>query len=405
MNRTHADPLRRAAAVGSWPDFLANCGSFAADVAAAAPHDRSFLDGRYGAADLESWLAQTRARFLDLLHYAPPPCDLAPELIDRQDHGDFVRETVLLSTAPWSRIPCDVLLPARPRDGRWPAPAVVALHCHGGVFRWGREKIISPSNPDDDHPVLQRYRGSLYGGRGYANELARRGYVVAVIDAFYFGERRLRYEHGEWPDAYRAAEAALEPDSEEWLKLLDRAHQEVMPRVAGALFQAGATWPGVFVWDDRRTIDYLQSRPEVDPERIGCVGLSVGGYRSALLAAADERVRAAVTVGWMCGLGDLWPIGRWMHSAGWVHYVPGLFQELDLPDVATLTCPRALMVMQGRQDRLFPPDGMQRAIDHLGAAYAKAGVGERFQGRMFDVPHQFNLAMQDEAFDWLDRWV
>ena len=388
-----------------WPDFLANCGTMAAEIAATAPHQRSFLDERYATGDLDAWLGETRARFLDLLHYAPPACDLAPESTDRQDYGDFVRETLWLSTAPWSRIPCDLLVPRHPRGGKWPAPAVVALHCHGGVFRWGREKIVSPVDPASDHPTLLRYREALYGGRGYANELARRGYVVAVIDAFYFGERRLRYAHGNWPEAYRPAEAVLQPESEEWLKLLNRAHQEVQPRVAGALFQAGATWPGVFVWDDRRTIDYLLTRSEVDPARIGCVGLSVGGFRSALLAAADQRIQAAVTVGWMCGLGDLWPVGRWPNSVGWVHYVPGMFQELDLPDVATLACPRALLVMQGRQDRLFPPDGMQRALDHLAAAYTKAGQAERFMGRMYDVPHQFNPAMQEEAFAWLDRWL
>jgi hypothetical protein len=204
---------------------------------------------------------------------------------------------------------------------------------------------------------------------------------------------------------YREEEAALEPDSEAWLKLLDRAHQQTMPRVAGALFQAGITWPGVFVWDDRRTIDYLETRAEVDAERIGCVGLSVGGYRSAMLVAADERVKAAIAAGWMCGWGELWPIGGWMNSVGWVHYVPGMYQEMDLPDVAALACPRALMVMQGWQDRLFPEEGMQRAIEHLGAAYEKAGYGERFQGRTYDVPHQFNLEMQEDAFAWLDKWV
>jgi dienelactone hydrolase len=389
----------------SWPDFLANCGTFAAAVAAAAPHDRSFLRDRYGAGDLAGWLRETRGRFLDLLHYAPPAGDLAPEVIRRADYGDFVRETLSISTTPWSRVPCDVLVPRRPRGGRWPAPAVVGLHCHGGVFRWGREKIIAPPDPVSDNPVLRRYRETLYGGRAYADELARRGYVVAVIDAFYFGERRLRYRHGDWPEPYRAAEAALEPDSEPWLELLNRAHQETQARVAGALFQAGATWPGVFVWDDRRTIDYLQTRSEVDPERIGCVGLSVGGFRSQLLASADERIRAAVTVGWFCGLGDLWPVGRWPNSVGWVHYVPGLYQELDLPDVAALVCPRPLLAMQGRQDRLFPPEGMERALDRVAAAYQKARVPERFSGRIFDVPHQFNQAMQEEAFAWLDQWL
>jgi dienelactone hydrolase len=390
---------------GGWPDFLANCGVFAQEAAAAAGHHRSFLHNRYAPGDLEGWLAETRGRFVDLLHYAPQRCELEPEVIERRDGGEYVQETVLISTAPWSRVPCDVLVPKRPRGGRWPAPAVVGLHCHGGVFRWGREKIVEPVPGDDDHPALRRYREHLYGGRGYASQLAREGYVVAVIDAFYFGQRRLRYRHGEWPEPYRTAEAALEPDSDPWLKLLDRAHQETMPRVAGALLQAGATWPGVFVWDDRRTIDYLQQREEVDPQRIACVGLSVGGYRSALLAAADERIKAAVAAGWMCGLGELWPIGRWMHSAGWVHYVPGLYQELDLPDVAALTCPRALLVMQCGRDRLFPPDGMRRALDRLGAAYEKAGHGERFRGLTFDVPHRFDLEMQGEAFRWLERWV
>src|SRR5688572_11860072 len=203
-----------------WPDFMANCGAFAMQVAGAATHSRSFLSERYRGASLEMWLAETRPRFLDLLRYAPRDCDLAPDVISRVDHGDFVRETLLISTAAWSRVPCDLLIPKRPKGDTWPAPAVVVLHCHGGVFRWGREKVVAPLDPAADHAALRSHRAQHYGGRGYANELARQGYVVAVIDAFYFGERRLRWPHGEWPEAYRQIEAGLEPDSEEWLALL-----------------------------------------------------------------------------------------------------------------------------------------------------------------------------------------
>lgn len=390
-----------ATPAGPWPDSLANAGVFAAAVAAAAPRGRAF-PSRDG---LDTWVRDTRARFIDLLHYSPPTVDFAPEVVTTQDYGDFTRETLWISVAPWSRIPCEILVPKRPRDGSWPAPAVVGLHCWGGVFRWGREKIIAPIDPDTEHPSLRQYRADLYGGRGYANELARRGYVVAVIDGFYSGERRLRYRHGEWPDPYRADEAALEPDSEAWLAFHERVHLETYPHVAGALIRAGATWPGVFVSEDRRTVDYLQSRPEVDGARIGCIGLSVGGYRSNLLAAADDRIRAAVAVGWLCSTGDLWPMGRWLHSHNWVHYVPGMLQELDLPDLAALSCPRPLMVMQGRFDVLFPLDSVERAIASIGAAYATAGVEDRFQGRLFDGPHEFNVPMQDEAFAWLDRWL
>jgi hypothetical protein len=63
------------------------------------------------------------------------------------------------------------------------------------------------------------------------------------------------------------------------------------------------------------------------------------------------------------------------------------------------------MVQQGKQDRLFPPAGQQRALDHVAGAYAKAGHADRFAGQMYDVPHQFNLEMQADAFAWLDRWL
>jgi len=386
-------------------DFLAGGGEFAAAFARAAQHRRSFLEPRYQSQDLNVWLRETRTRLIDLLHYTPEPCDLAPELVATDEYADHTRESLLISTAPWSRIPCELLIPRHPRDGVWPAPAVVALHCHSGLYRWGREKVVEPADPSRDHPFLPAFRDRAYGGRGYANELARRGYVVAVIDAFYFGDRRLQWPHGHWPEAYRAEEAALAPDSEPWLRLLNRAHQASQARVAGAVFQAGATWPGVYAWDDRRTVDFLQSRPEVDPARIGCVGLSVGGYRSAFLVAAEARIKAAVAVGWMCSLGDLWPVSRWPNSLGWVHYVPGLYQEMDLPDVASLACPRPLLVIQGSQDRLFPLDGVERALSKLSAVYQKAGVPDHYTGRIYDAPHQFNLEMQAEAFAWLDRWL
>jgi hypothetical protein len=87
----------------------------------------------------------------------------------------------------------------------------------------------------------------------------------------------------------------------------------------------------------------------------------------------------------------------------WVHYLPGLHRFLDLPDVASLTAPRHLLVQQCSQDRLFPPAGMQEAVEKIAAVYEKAGVGDRFSGRFYDAPHRFTIAMQDEAFAWLDE--
>ena len=332
------------------------------------------------------------------------PCDLAPEVVATEDGDGYRRETVLISTTPWSRLTCDVLIPAAPRGGSWPAPAVVALHCHGGWYRWGREKIDRARRPGDGPPGADAVSPDrTTAAAGTPTSLPAGATSWRPIDMFYFGERRLRWEHGAWPEPWRAEEAGLEPDGEAWLTLLDAAHKQTQARVAGALLQAGLVWPGVMAWDDRRTVDYLASRPEVDPDRIGCVGLSVGGYRSALLAAVDERIRAAVAVGWLCGLGELWPVGRWPNSVGWVHYVPGMYQELDLPDAMALAAPRALMVMQNRDDLLFSRGGMERAVARIAAAYAKAGVADRFRARIGDGPHEFNVAMQEDAFAFLDE--
>jgi dienelactone hydrolase len=71
------------------------------------------------------------------------------------------------------------------------------------------------------------------------------------------------------------------------------------PLVGRTIYSAGFTWSGVMFTDDVRTVDYLITRPEVDPDRIGCVGLSVGGLRSCHLAALDDRIKAAVVVGWL----------------------------------------------------------------------------------------------------------
>jgi dienelactone hydrolase len=168
-----------------------------------------------------------------------------------------------------------------------------------------------------------------------------------------------------------------------------------------ALTLAGLTWPGVVFWDDIRTLDYLASRPEVDPRRIGCLGVSMGGYRSLYLAALDERIKAACVVGFMSSVRPMMRAHLDTHS--WVHYLPGLHRYLDLPDVAALAAPRPLLVQQCARDRLFPTEGMKEAVRKIAAAYEKAGVKDRFDGRFYDVPHVFNVPMQDEAFDWLDR--
>jgi hypothetical protein len=119
---------------------------------------------------------------------------------------------------------------------------------------------------------------------------------------------------------------------------------------------AGTTWMGVNYWDDSRCVDYLQSRPEVDPDRIGCTGLSGGGWRTNVLAALDRRISASVSVGWMT-TGDYQQVCNISGGIGTFCLLPGVWNRLDVPDLTTMAAPGASMVVSGQQDTLFAPEG------------------------------------------------
>jgi dienelactone hydrolase len=316
----------------------------------------------------------------------------APELIRRDEHDDYVQEYLTFQTTPDLRVPAYVLIP---KKATLPAPGVVALHCHGGFYVWGKDKVVEAGQ---QHPELTQFKQQLYQGTSIASELARRGYVVAVIDAFYWGERRMLLE--EYPESYRNPQRMTKADVADF----NRRSQQGEQLVARSLFAAGISWPGVLMWDDIRTVDYLASRPEVDAKRLGCVGLSMGGYRSFLLAALDPRIKVAVDVGWMTSFAS--QIKRHVvHTIGLSFHLVGLYRYLDLPDLAALIAPRALLVMNGSKDSLFAPEGVRAAFEKIDACFRKAGAADRQRCRVYDVPHEFNREMQDEAWAWMARWL
>ena len=184
----------------------------------------------------------------------------------------------------------------------------------------------------------------------------------------------------------------------------NRRAQQSEQLVARSLLTAGITWPGVMLWDDIRTLDYLAGRPEVDARRLACVGLSVGGYRSFLLAALDQRIKVAVDVGWMSSLAT--HVRRHViNSIGLSFHIVGLYRYLDLPDLAALIAPRSVLVINGSRDQLFPLEGVHAAFTKIEQCFRKAGVPERQRCHLYDAPHQFNVEMQKEAWDWVERWL
>lgn len=347
----------------------------------------SFLGDRFPT--LADFKAAGREKVLEIFGTPPPAVKPEAEIVDRQEFDDFVREKIVFSTTPHFRVPAYVHIP-RGLKGR--APAIVDLHSHGGMFLFGKEKVIDFGQ---NHPVMTKYHATNYEGRPTTTALVRRGYVVITIDAFMFGERRLWLEEDRDYGWDRSQYSVEDADH------LNRRCRGKESTLAKSLALAGLNWPGIVTWDDMRTVDYLLTRPEVDPARIGCLGVSFGGWRTLFLAGLDERIAAACIVGFMSTVKPM--LQRHIDTHSWVHFVPELHRWLDLPDVASMMAPKPLLVQQCRQDGLFPLVGMEQSVEKLAAVYAKAGAREQFSGRFYDVPHRFDVAMQDDAFAWLDQ--
>jgi dienelactone hydrolase len=351
----------------------------------------SFLKRR--SRSVPSWKKAARSKLLELLQYSPSQCDPRAETVERVDCGEYLREKVWFNTTPDIRVPAFVLVP---KNASKPAPAIVALHDHGGFYFWGKEKIVEMPN---EHTILTEFKRSYYGGRSIANELVKNGYIVVIIDMFYWGERRMILDND--PEDWRTRTATI---ARERIQAFNSRAGQNEQLVGRSIFAAGFTWPGVMFWDDVRTVDYLLSRPDVDRKRIGCVGLSVGGLRSCHLAALDDRIKAAVVVGWMTSFP--WQLKKHIRNTiGHTKIVPGLYRYLDYPDVASLAMPTPLLVINGSKDSLFHPDGVRASFDKLHACYEKAGLSEHCRTRLYETPHEFNGEMQTEAWDWLKRWV
>ena len=345
----------------------------------------SFLQPNFR--NLNAWKRKARKTALELLHYDPPTCPPDVEVVERVDCGEYIREKMYFNTTPDIRVPAYLLLP---KGGPERKPAVVALHDHGGFYVWGKEKIVET---EDENPMLADFKATYYSGRS----VAKRGYIVIAIDMFYWGERRMLMPDD--PPVW----FEREPMSAEDVAAFNRRSGANTWLTGVGLFEAGITWAGVMFVDDIRTVDYLVSRPDVDPDRIGCCGLSVGGFRSAHLAGLDPRIKAAVVVGWMSTYGDM--LQSHLTSIGPMKIMPGLYQHMDLPDVVSMNCPGGLMVINGSKDGLFPTDGVNAAFEKIAKVYEKADVPERFEGVWYDGPHEFNSEMQDKAYAWLDRWL
>ncbi len=343
--------------------------------------------------DLEAWKAEARAKIFDLLLYRPKPCDPKARILEKVDKGDYIREYLRFHTTPDIEVPAYFLYPKR---AKFPVPAVVGLHDHSGFFYYGKEKIVEIEH---ENPVATAFRQWRYDGLSFPITLARHGYAVIVTDMYYFGERRLILDS----DVSEGINTWSKMESADVIDKINRRNGDNECLVNQNLQDAGITWGGVTCWDDIRTIDYLATRPEVDIKRVACTGLSVGGWRTNFLAGLDSRIKAACIAGWMTSFHQIVP--WFVKYTIWAGNVPGLFKYLDYPDVGSLTMPNPLMVVNGTEDPLFPPDGVKASYRNLARCYAAIGKPERFTTYTYVGPHKFPARAQQLMIDWFDRWV
>ena len=363
------------------------------DILSRKDYPMSYLSDTYG--DVDEWVQTGRRAVKGLLSFEQPETPLDPII-----HDTYVKDGLIYQhisyTQPYGPRTEGFLM--RPENARGKLPGIIGLHDHGGFKYYGKEKITSPRNNPE---IMKGFQEEYYEGRAWASELAGRGYVVFVPDVFLWGSRKMQID--QVLDDYTADIAGKPVDSEEHILAYNEFAGKHEHDIAKSLTEAGATWPGMMLYDDMRAVDFLLTQPGVDVNNIGCGGLSGGGLRTAFLAAMDERVKCSVCVGFMSTAAEFALYKVYTHT--WMMYLPSLTNLMDFPDLYSLHGKKPTMVLYDADDELFTPKGMHDADERFRRIYEKMGAPELYNGHFFPGPHKFDIEMQETAFAFYDKWL
>ncbi|HON68108.1 MAG TPA: dienelactone hydrolase family protein [Phycisphaerae bacterium] len=316
-------------------------------------------------ASIQEWEQQRvalRARLWRLLGDMPARFVPQATVLNREERDGYTLEHFSFDNHAGDTVFGYLLIP----DGGGKRPAILYHHCHTSHERVGKEEIIRPSE--------------TLGGQLPGEVLARAGYVVMCIDAYTFGERRHAGPGG--------AKGNGNQTEESFFKLF--------------LWEGTSLW-SMMVRDDLLALEYLLTRPEVDTQRVGSAGFSMGATRTWWAAALDDRICAAVSVGCLTRYQDLIAAGGLrFHSI--YFFVPGMLKEgIDMESVVALVAPRPHLTLTGDRDDGSPVSGVRTINRFAQHVYRLYGCEEDFRGIVYpDTGHAFTPQMWHEMLAWFD---
>lgn len=306
---------------------------------------------------------QVRNTLTDLLGDIPArPKNPKVEILYKEERNGYTFEKFVIDNEVDSPIPGYLAIPTHVKGK---VPVVVGLHGHGS----SKDNIFgSDSGTAQDVMAL----------------LVSHGYAVMAIDSYFNGERR-----GNGPAGTR--------------EMQQRADQEL------SLFKAHL-WFGRSLWgmqlrDEQIALDYLVTRPEIDADRIGVEGMSMGSTRAWWLAALDERVKTVVGVACFTRYKELIE-QRELRAHGIYYFVPGMLKHFDTEAVMGLIAPRPFLALTGDSDRGSPVSGMKVLEEKLNTVYSLYDEKEHFKSIIYEnTGHVFTDEMKMEMLDWFNRYL
>jgi dienelactone hydrolase len=374
--------------------MLGPYGEWAAGLLPKGPGELSFR--RKNFSSLGAWKKKASGKLTELLAEPDIPGKLRVR-VEKSYSYDGLDIEELVWQLPHGRPTRAVFL--KPQGAKGRLPAILALHDHGGRKYFGVRKIVRL--PGRRHPLIAEHQREHYSDKGWANEIARRGYAVLVHDGFLFGSRRIRYD--DVGEELNRGRRERRPESASEIQEYNTWSGQQESVVASSLFCAGTTWPGAFLAEDRKALDYLCDRGDVDPGRVGCGGLSGGGLRTVFLGGTDTRIKAAVCAGFMSTWRDFLLYKSFTHT--WMMYAPLAPRYFEFGEILGLRVPLPTMVLNCNEDSLYTLEEMHKADRILKSVYRKAKAAAAYDCRFYSGGHKFDLEMQEDAFGWWDRYL